>query len=290
MITREIRLCRFSLHDFPIAACRHVFKAGLIGFLFIFSLALMAPVFQAQAQESSFVETVNQSGFIFVGKLKALNSATATAARDANSAVFTVEQVLEALPPVGNPTGQDVTVRLRDSQKFKPGDRVILFTYVQSAGATLGLVEVASEAAENAADVQTRIRAARQTIADRALAARLTSAELVVVGTFGEAKPTEAARNPESEHDPLWWRAPIRVQSVEKGEAPKGSVYANFATNVDYLWALAPKPKAGQYGIYLLQPDTEKRFRVSGLFLIDPQDALPVSDLERVQRILKEPR
>lgn len=286
MITREIKLCRFGVHDFPARIFRRVLTAGWTCLIFL--MGLMGPF--AHAQESTFVETVRQSGFIFVGKLKALSAATPTVARDANSAVVTVEQVLEALPPVGNAAGQDATVRLREPQKFKPGDRAVFFTYVQSAGATLGLVEVASEAADNPADMQKRIQQARQAIADQALAARLASAELVVIGTFGEAKPTAEARDPVSEHDPLWWRAPIRVKSVEKGKAPSGPVYANIAMNVDYLWALAPKPKAGQEGIYLLQPDAEKRFRVSGLFLIDPQDALPMSDLDRVQRILKEPR
>ena len=104
----------------------------------------------------------------------------------------------------------------------------------------------------------------------------------------GEAKPTEEALNPRSEHDPLWWRAPIKVTSFEKGRSTGGSVVVNIATNFDYLWAQAPKPKAGETGIFLLQLDREKQYHVSGFFLIDSLDALPTSELERVRRLIKQ--
>jgi hypothetical protein len=262
--------------------------------------ALAAPL--ARAQEPSFADIVRRSGFIFAGTVKTLGAATPSIVPAPNSAVVTVDRVLETQPPAGNPTGHDVTVRLRDPQASHPGDRAVFFTYVQTAGATLELVEVASLPADQLDATERRIREARQALADQALAARLASAELVVVGVFGQAVPTPEARRPASEHDPLWWRAPIRVESVEKGQAPATpragaatpraaapTVYVHIATNYDFLWALAPKPKAGQEGIYLLQPDREKKFRVAGLFLLDPLDALPKSELERVRRLLAAP-
>jgi hypothetical protein len=257
------------------------------GACLLFAAAFAAPL--ARAQEPSFADTVRRSGFIFAGTVKALGAATPSITAGPGSAVVTVDRVLETQPPAGNPTGHDVTVRLRDPQRFHPGDRAIFFTYVQSAGATLELVEVASQPADRIEEVERRIREVRRSDADQALAARLASAELVVVGVFGEARPTPEARDPRSEHDPLWWRAPIRVESFEKGRAAGSTVYVHIATNFDFKWALAPKPKAGQEGIYLLQPDREKRFRTSGLFLLDPLDALPKSELDRVRRLLKAP-
>lgn len=242
----------------------------------------------AQAQES-FVDMVRRSGFIFVGTVKDPGATAQTAERQPGSAVVTVERVLEALPPVGNMEGKDVNVRLLDPQKLRAGSRAVFFTYVQSAGQTLGLVEVGSEPAEQAAGIEQRIREARQEIADEALAARLASAQMVVVGVLGEARPTPGALEPSSEHDPRWYRAPIRVESFEKGNAASQAVYVHIAYGDDVVWQRAPKPKAGDGGIYLLQPDREKRFRVEGLFLIDPLDWLPKSELERVRRLLKAP-
>lgn len=240
----------------------------------------------ALAQAPSFVDTVRRSGFIFVGTIKAVGAATATRAPEPNVAVVTVDRVLESMPPVGNPTGHEVSLRLRNPEKAHTGERAVFFTYVQSAGATLGLVEVGSEPWEQADALTVRIREARQAIADEALTSRLETAELVVVGVLGEATPTESARNPEGEHDPLWWRAPIRVTSFEKGRATGQTVYVNVAHGDDVVWERAPKPKAGEEAVFLLQPDREKRFRVSGLFLVDPLDVLPKSGLERVRRLL----
>lgn len=253
-------------------------------------LAVALAASAARAQEPTLLDNVRRAGFTFVGTVKTLGAATASIVREPNSAVVTVDRVLEALPPLGNPKGHEVTVRLRDPQKFRSGDRAIFFTYVHSAGATLGLVEVASQAAEQADDVERGIREARATLADEALARRLASAERVVVGVFGEAKPVDPAHEPDSEHDPMWWQAAIRVRTVEKGPPAREPVVVNFAHSDDVVWADAPKPRAGAEGIFLLQPDREKRFKISGLFLVDPLDALPASELDRVRRLLKNPR
>lgn len=259
-------------------------------------IAGIAPPPAARAQEPSLTDVVSRSGFIFLGTVKSIGSAPAGTAKIPNQAVVatvadvTVERVLEALPPVERFTGREVQVRLRSPHQ--PGDRAVFFTYVQSAGTVLGVVEVASEPAGQEPEIERRIRAARQELADRALAARLASAQLVVVGVFGEGRPTPEARVHKGEHDPLWWRAPIRVESVEKGSAPDregGQIYANYASSDDVVWRNAPKPRPGQEGIYLLQPypeEAEKELRTPGLFLIDPLDALPKSELERVRRLL----
>jgi len=236
--------------------------------------------------DTAFVDLVRRSGFIFQGTVKAIGESTPSIVREANTAIVSVDRVLEALPPAGGQTGRDVTVRLRRPAEIKLGQKATFFTFVYSGGKSLGVDEVAIMPVEDAKSLEDRIRAARQTLADQALRARLQSAELVVVGVVGQARPTEEARNPESEHDPLWWRAPIRVTSFEKGRGPN-PVAVNIAMNFDYLWALAPKPKAGDTGIFLLQPDREKRYRVSGFFLTDSLDALPASELERVRRLLK---
>ena len=239
----------------------------------------------AHAQpESSFVDLVRRSGFIFQGTVKAVGESTPGIVREANSAIVSVDRVLESQPPAGNKTGRDVTVRLRGLGEVRSGQTATFFTFVYAGGQSLGVEAVGMLPVEDPRSLEERIRAARQAIADEALTRRLRSAQLVVVGTVTAVTP--GPRNPESEHDPLWSRATIRVTSAEKGRA-SGPVVVNFATNFDYLWALAPKPKVGDTGIYLLQPDPEKKYRVSGFFLIDALDALPTSELERVRRLLR---
>lgn len=262
--------------------------------LSLLTLAAALLALPADAQdETSFVDTVRRSGFIFVGTVEALGEATPSIVAEPASAVVSVERVLETFPPIGDPTGQKVTVRLRDPAKTEAGSRAVFFTYVHTAGETLGLIEVASLPAEDPDAVAERIAQARQTLADQALSARLERAELVVVATVGKGRPTASAGDPLGEHDPLLWRAPLRVESVEKGragpEATGGTLYVHFATNTDFLWAEAPKPEEGEKGVFLLQPDLDERFRESGLFLIDPLDALSPDELARVRRLLESP-
>jgi chloramphenicol 3-O-phosphotransferase len=243
------------------------------------------------AQHSAFVDAVDRSGFIFVGTVKAIGSSTPTITRTRNSAVVRVDRVIEALPPIGDPTGKNVTVRLRDSQKLQKDQRAIFFTYLQTAGATLGLVEVMLQPETQATRVETQVKQARQILSDAALTRRLASARMVVVGVFGEPQPTEEARERKGEHDPMWWRGPIKVESFEKGERTEGPVSVNFASSDDVVWERSPKPKAGERAIFLLQPQVgrpiEKQYQIRGLFLIDPLDVQPVTELERVRKLIK---
>jgi hypothetical protein len=235
-------------------------------------------------------DLVRRSGLIFEGTVKAVGASTPTVVREPNTAVVVVDRVLEALPPVGNIKGKEVTVRLKDPNKMRPGQSATFFTFVYSAGKSLGVEEVGTLPAERLDALTNEIRGVRQALADQAIAARIASAELVVVGTVGEARPTDAAREREGEHDPLWWRAPVKVEAALKGNPGNAPVFVNIATSDDPAWMRAPKPKPGDAGIFLLQPDREKRFRVPGLFLIDPLDVQNRSELDRVRRLLNPPR
>src|SRR5439155_1880267 len=125
-----------------------------------------------RAQAPPFNDIVSRSGVIFIGTLKAIGEATPTMVRSPNSAIVTVDRVIDAEPQVGHLAGKDVTVRLRNPRIMRVGSRAVFYTYVQAAGASLGLVEVASEPVGQQASVESRVKDARQAIADQALARR----------------------------------------------------------------------------------------------------------------------
>src|SRR5260221_7568529 len=126
-------------------------------------LALFAAAVPAFGQTSPhFIELVRGSGLIFQGTVRAIGKATPTVIPQSNTAVVVVDRVLEALPPVGNPTGREVTVRLRDPNRLKPGQAATFFTYVYSAGATLGLQEVGSLPPGEPTELEQRTVEARQ--------------------------------------------------------------------------------------------------------------------------------
>jgi hypothetical protein len=275
----------------PQAPATHRGRAAtvLLEVLVLGAFAMATPTLQGQ-EPGSVADLVSRSGFIFQGTVKAIGAATPTVTREPNTAVVVVDRVLEALPPVGNIKGKEVTVRLKDATRVRAGQSATFFTYVYSAGTSLGLDEVGILPSERADGLTNEIPAARQALADSRLAARLASAQLVIVGVVGDARPIEGVREPASEHDPLWRSTPLRVESTLKGNPGTEPVSVNIATSDDHAWDRAPKPKPGAAGIFLLQPDTAKRFHVPGLFLVDPLDVLDRNQLDRVRRLLNTPR
>jgi hypothetical protein len=271
----------------PVSDCVASAVAGCLPGLLL--LVLIATPYCAQAQTPSLVEWVRQSSLIFEGTVKEVGGSTPTVPTQKNTIIVKVDRVLEALPPYGNVTGKDVTVRLRPGSSVRPQEKATFFTQVYSAGTSLGVDEVGRIPIEDVKAVQDRIKSARQILADEALTRRLASAQSVVAAVVTEVSPTEEAKEHKSEHDPLWWRATLRVESVEKGTAANGAVFVNFAKSDDVMWERSPKLKPGDRAIFLLQPGPERKaeFRVPGPYATDPLDELPVKELERVRRLLK---
>jgi hypothetical protein len=244
----------------------------------------------ARAQDElprDYVDLVGRSGFIFQGTVREVGAATKGIQAQPDTAVVTVEAVLQALPPLGDMKGQDVTVRMGRNDRVEPGQTAIFFTYAYSMATTLGLQEIGIRPAGELRAEITRVRLARSQLGDNALSARLASADMVVLGVLGKPRPTKEAEGRDGEHDPLWWQAPIKVAEVLKGERTAAPPRVNIATSDDPAWMNAPKPTAGTKGIFLLQPIKDRQFRVAGRFLIDPLDLQPTDQLERVRDLLK---
>jgi hypothetical protein len=267
---------------------------GNIGHLALACLAALAVALAAsgaaRAQSDlprDYVDLVGRSGFIFQGSVREVGAATKGIRAQPDTVVVTVEAVLQALPPLGDMKGQDVTVRMGGNDKVEPGQAAIFFTYAYSMAATLGLQEVGVRPAGEVSAEIARVRLARSQLRDDALSARLASADLVVLGVLGKSRPTKEAEERDGEHDPIWRQVPIEVAEVLKGERTAAPPRVNIATSDDPAWMNAPKPTAETKGIFLLQPDKDRQFRVAGLFLIDPLDLQPTDQLERVRELLK---
>ncbi|HEX2780634.1 MAG TPA: hypothetical protein VHM30_14110, partial [Gemmatimonadaceae bacterium] len=245
---------------------------------------------QPTVAAASYTDIVRRSGFIFQGTVQSIGTATPTVRAEPNTAVVLVTAVLEALPPVGNITGHQVTVRLRSPREVREGQSATFYTYVYSAGQSLGLQAVAILPLEERNVSVARIRAARDTLSDQRLARRLASAQLVVLGTAGDAIPARGSEERRGEHDPLWSRVPIRVEVALKGNPRGPTVVVNVARSDDPAWERSPKPKPGDYKVFLLQPAKGPQFYVPGPFLIDSLDMLDAGQTDRVRRLLRSRR
>jgi hypothetical protein len=163
---------------------------------------------------------------------------------------------------------------------------LVFFTTSWLYGTGLAVREVGRLDAQAAA-LRPRIADAERKVADEKLQARIRNAELVVVGRVTALRDLNPRRAPLSEHDPLWRRASVSIQSVEKGTHAGATVGVLFPASNDVMWYRSPRFKVGQEGIWILDRDVAKQFGVEGFTALEPLDFHPKAELERIRRLIR---
>ena len=123
---------------------------------------------------------------------------------------------------------------------------------------------------------------------DSALTDRLRRAVLVVKGRVVNIHPLDRARSePISEHSPDWWQATVKVAAVYKGESKDKVITVLFPNSRDIAWYKSPKFKPGEVGIFVLETQPAGQYGIQGFTVLDPLDFRPLSEQDRVRRILR---
>ena len=245
-------------------------------------------------QESSAgaQELIRQSTFIFAGTVQKLNaSALDVVPATQSTATVRVDEVVENAGVVTDVLGSDITVQLRAPGSLKEGQRALFFSNVATYGESIVVDEVGhSDLTPEALEtLRGQIKEAHAKASDEQLQKRIAQADLIVAGSVISAQPTSETqqRPPGSEHDPRWWQATIKVQSVEKGPAQKGDVVLFFPSSDDVRWFASPKFKQGQQGVFLLHRSEDTSLRVRGYTALDVQDFQPMEQRERIQKLIR---
>jgi hypothetical protein len=204
--------------------------------------------------------------FIFKGTIKKLKSATMKEVPvDKNTAVVTVDQIIEAPADLAGYNGQDLTVQLSDTHKV--GETLIFNTVSWLYGESIALRSLSEEpikASHSAVLAAGGDPAARRR--QREQREHFDDADLVVSGKVvsvrlpsdeppaakGAVATGSARRKPVSEHDPKWREAVVEVDDVHKGDHKKKQVVIRFPASHDVMWYNAPKFHPGQQGHFLL--------------------------------------
>ena len=226
------------------------------------------------------------SSFIFRGRVTQAGAATMpqVAAGD-STAVVRVEEVYHAAGTMPHVTGKEITLTLLPPLPAA-GREYVFFTNVWLYGTSLAAREVGRIPSSDRGGEREQVRAAFERKAARALQDRVQRADLVVLGRVADTRPAPRdPRWPESEHDPQWWLATVAVEATAKGqEATEVSVV--FAASADELWYDAPKFKAGQEGVWILQKDSKEKvpaaYAIAGYTALDRLDFQPREAWERV--------
>lgn len=235
---------------------------------------------------------VATAGFVFRGSIQREWQGDAPAVpADAGEIVATrIEQVLRSTPVLRGVAGQSALVISEQAGTLRRLHGVILFAECVSLGRQLLLREIGH--VETTAIASRQVAEAIREADERPLRERVAGADLIVTGEVAESQPTESARRPKSEHDPMWWIARVTVKSVVKGRKPAGKVDVLFANSTDIAWYESPKLHPGTSGIFLLRhlthDEVPKDVPRTAYRATDPLDLLPIERLAEVERLLGE--
>jgi hypothetical protein len=230
------------------------------------------------------------SPFIFTGQVRKRRAATLSLVDPTVlDAVIAVERVLRRPEGIIDFSGMDVTLRGNSAVELADGRTALFAADGWLYGESLALIEVARLAGSES-NAEKRIKEAERRAAVDAVRDRLRRADLVVAAIVEKTNPLgDKELPPASEHDPQWWEAWLKVESVEKGKQPR-QLRVLYPASIDEAWAESPKFKPGDDGVFLLQRDQQERgpahYRRRGLTALHPLDVQPRGRLDELRRLL----
>jgi hypothetical protein len=246
--------------------------------------------------ERSIKDLLASSNLAFTGAVEQVGKSTVGGIEvDDRTVVVRVAQLLRGLPGIGLPQGSRVTIQLSpDLPPLEPGEQATFFADGWVYGDTLAVTEVGRAPVEETAaptaelagveEAVSPVEAAAAELADDELVEHARGADLVV-----RAQVTALAQvpkeGPPKEHDPDWWIATLEADVVARGELPDateagGVVSTLYANSLDVRWREAPKPKAGQGGLWLLHRAREELSGFAPFELVHPIDVQPSIQLD----------
>ncbi len=250
---------------------------------------------------SSVADLTTQAGFVFDGQVEQLGASTASGyAATPETAVVRVVRILKSTPALAMYTGQKITVQLETPVSLAAGQQATFFTHGIHFGDGIVVTELGNTPSGDS-NTQGLVENAVQAASDDELTQRLAQADLVISGVASAptklaaaAPPIDLAvgqnRRPVSEHDPDWWQATIKVDTVEKGDNPGATTNVIFANSMDIAWYRSPKIKEGDSGLWLLHNRDLFGRSVPARAIVHPLDFQPAAALSRVRALLKGPQ
>jgi hypothetical protein len=212
---------------------------------------------------------------------------------DDHTVVFKIDRVLHSPTALARSAGLDITVQLAAGSPVPAvGEQVTLFTTPVAYGAGIAVAEVGRVALGAAGEPSTiaegfGARRSRlhptlglaQQLEEQRLREHAAIADAIVIGRITQLEKAEGPAL--GEHDPDWWVATVAVDHLVKGPEAN-TVRFVFPNSRDVRWAGAPKPTAGEVGIWLLHTATGDAAALAAYSLLDADDMQRPDELDRL--------
>lgn len=243
--------------------------------------------------EDQITALLRDAPISFIGTVTHLGAATMTDVPiDERTAVVTVVQVLHAPAALAHLEGHRVTLQTAADAPPPPvGQTDVFFAQGRAFGESVALTEVGRASLD---EVEPQIQAAAQAgergtfapalrqIETQRLQDHAAGADAVILGRV--VRLEKVTGPPTREHHPDWWRATMEVQHVERGDVGAGTVQVLYPNSVDVRWAMVPKPKASEEGLWILHATTGALRETAPFQILDPDDYQPVQQLQTIRQ------
>jgi len=233
---------------------------------------------------------LEQAPFSFIGTILHLAAATMTDIPvNERTAVVHVDHVLHAPDEFSRMEGHRITIQLSpDANPPTVGQSFAFFAAGLAFGESIAVTEIGRLAIESVEPHVNLALAAGATagafsglihdMQQEKLREHMLQADAVVVGRVVNME--KAGPSTLSEHDPDWWRASIDVSHVERGGIAAGKTQVLYANSLDVRWHRAPKPKAGQGGLWILHKAPNDLQMLAPFQIVHSEDYQPTQQLE----------
>lgn len=306
MRSQENSLFAFCYKRGPLQiTARRTWLQGMAATIGALVVLIASPVL---AQSESAQALVQRSSIVVSGKVVRVNaSMEPLQAVSPRTVVIMITRMYAGAEIAGDQKGQMATVILsQPTTALAVGKEALFFGNPRFVGKSLTIAGEGELLADAARAAKNDLEVALQSRRDRPFRERVTAASSIFRGMveserdLGDgADDKDSGPESESEHDPEWHVASVRVVAAISGAQNDALVNVIFPASRDVMWFKSPKLKVGQEAIFITHKadkgDTrlmkapgvaEFLERQTAEVVSEPSDTLPVADEARVRNLL----
>mgnify|MGYP001770748466 FL=1 len=235
----------------------------------------------------------------FIGTVVQTDAVTfPEAPRSGNTLLTRIDQLLDKPPTIPIKSGDEITVFVPEPAAFPEGPQAVFYAdgWILGKGVALRVVAHTLVKPEEAGAVRTQalqeFQQTQQALAAQQLAARIESADLVVLAKLTSVRAATEGERFITEHDPQWQDALVVVRNVVKGATEGEQLIVRFPGSTDVASYRIPKLKPGDEQIIFAAkdrfsglPPAQLAGRAVATYIIrSPQEVRPKEDFERIRQ------
>ncbi len=254
-----------------------------------FMLLFMSFDSQAQEQRESWI---SKSSLIFKAEVVLLQTSTINWSDPSTLGVVRLQEIFKGEQELSAFMNELVTVNFNDLKTVKKGQTILVYANMWIANDGIAVTEIAHEViGDNKLtpdNYRSEIKESLQKADILDLKSRASKAELVVAGTILSVRKAPASKTFETEHNPEWILADIKIdESIKGGQAGGSTLTIAFPGSQDFMWYRSPRFKEGDKAILFLSRENFGYQDVKHFTITTAEQVSDIRELDKVRQALK---